>query len=250
MGRRVVPYCAYCGTEVDAAVAACPHCGHPQRGAGVAGPSRMQPQQTEGTAIASLVTGLIGCFPAGLILGIVALRRIKNDPTKTGQGLAIGGIVLSSASLLMIPVMIAIAIPTFLGARTRAQDRATESSLRNSVTAAKAIFTEREDYRDVTVAAMAESEPSLLFVEGPSVSPTTVSVLVVDRTEVRFAALSASGACIAVRDTVSFEDPNPGTSWAEREGSAACEPSMFAPAEFGDDSPSSLVTTNALSGAV
>src|SRR2546428_14171160 len=52
--------------------------------------------------------------------------------------------------VLIIAILIAIAIPTFLGARKRAQDRAAQSSLRNTVTAAKAIFTDSETYTPAT----------------------------------------------------------------------------------------------------
>ena len=55
--------------------------------------------------------------------------------------------------VLIIAILIAIAIPTFLGARKRAQDRAAQSNLRNTVTAAKAIFTDKEDYNDATAPA-------------------------------------------------------------------------------------------------
>ena len=39
--------------------------------------------------------------------------------------------------VLIIGILIAIALPTFLGARTRAQDRAAQSNLRNAIAAAK-----------------------------------------------------------------------------------------------------------------
>jgi type IV pilus assembly protein PilA len=39
--------------------------------------------------------------------------------------------------VLIITILIAIAIPTFLGARSRAQDRAAQSNLRNALTAEK-----------------------------------------------------------------------------------------------------------------
>src|SRR5438552_10927342 len=78
--------------------------------------------------------------------------------------------------VLIIGILIAIAIPTFLGARARAQNRAAQSSLRNAVTAAKTIYTDNEKYTDATavtkstclaVAAYAGalkcSEPSLKF---------------------------------------------------------------------------------------
>jgi type IV pilus assembly protein PilA len=45
--------------------------------------------------------------------------------------------------VLIIAILIAIAIPTFLGARTRAQDRAAQTSLRNALVAAKSIYTDK-----------------------------------------------------------------------------------------------------------
>ena len=39
--------------------------------------------------------------------------------------------------VLIIGILVAIALPTFLGARTRAQDRAAESSIRNALSAVK-----------------------------------------------------------------------------------------------------------------
>src|SRR5438045_9029490 len=44
--------------------------------------------------------------------------------------------------VLIIGILIAIALPTFLGARTRAQNRAAQSGLRNALVAAKTIFTD------------------------------------------------------------------------------------------------------------
>jgi type IV pilus assembly protein PilA len=48
--------------------------------------------------------------------------------------------------VVVLIIAIAIAIPTFLGARTRAQDRAAQSSLRNALVAAKSIYTDSQDY--------------------------------------------------------------------------------------------------------
>src|ERR1700758_2574494 len=66
--------------------------------------------------------------------------------------------------VLIIGILIAIAIPTFLGARNRAEDRAAQSNLRNALTNAKAIFTDKEDYTNANVAALTTAEPSLVFV--------------------------------------------------------------------------------------
>src|SRR6266545_7997160 len=48
--------------------------------------------------------------------------------------------------VLIIGILIAIALPTFLGARNRANDKAAQSSLRNALAAAKTCFTDADDY--------------------------------------------------------------------------------------------------------
>jgi type IV pilus assembly protein PilA len=48
--------------------------------------------------------------------------------------------------VLIIAILIAIAIPTFLGARQRAQDRAAQSNVRNALTAEKTFFTDGQVY--------------------------------------------------------------------------------------------------------
>src|SRR5437899_3477479 len=48
--------------------------------------------------------------------------------------------------ILIIGILIAIALPTFLGARTRAQDKVAQTSLRNSLSDAKVIYTDNNSY--------------------------------------------------------------------------------------------------------
>jgi type IV pilus assembly protein PilA len=62
--------------------------------------------------------------------------------------------------VLIIAILIAIAIPTFLGARNRAEDRAAQSDLRNGLTAEKTVYTDGETY-DATTANMHNIEASL-----------------------------------------------------------------------------------------
>src|SRR2546426_8749337 len=106
--------------------------------------------------------------------------------------------------VLINAILIAIAIPTFLGARKRAQDRAAQSSLRNTVTGAKAIFTDKEDYSDATVPALTAGEPSLQFKEDTTASadPNELSVLPGATGSSRFvgAAWSKSKTCWYVQD--------------------------------------------------
>jgi type IV pilus assembly protein PilA len=48
--------------------------------------------------------------------------------------------------VLIIGILIAIALPTFLGARNRANDKAAQSGLRNALAAAKTCFTDKDAY--------------------------------------------------------------------------------------------------------
>src|SRR6516162_1451351 len=62
--------------------------------------------------------------------------------------------------VLIIAILIAIAIPQFLGARQRAQDRAAQSDLRNALTAEKTVYVDNQAY-DATTANMVAIESSL-----------------------------------------------------------------------------------------
>jgi type II secretory pathway pseudopilin PulG len=83
-----------------------------------------QPQMRKGLAIASLVLGIISIPTLGLlgvgaivaiVLGVIALGRIKKEPAAYGgKGMAIAGIITSVVSLLLIAVfgiLAAIAVP-------------------------------------------------------------------------------------------------------------------------------------------
>jgi type IV pilus assembly protein PilA len=148
--------------------------------------------------------------------------------------------------VLIIGILIAIAIPTFLGARARAQDRAAQSSLRNTVTSAKVLYTDNEDYSVATDAALGPVEPSLSFVAAgvASTEPNMVSVSPTGASEFHAAVLSKSGTCWYIRDAV---DPSavPGTGWAKDTSSPTCTGTAaagIADAVYGAaDSPSDAV---------
>jgi type IV pilus assembly protein PilA len=63
--------------------------------------------------------------------------------------------------VLIIGSLVASALPTFIGARTRAQDTAAESVLRNGFAAAKVFFTDSDTYAGFTAAAAALVEPNI-----------------------------------------------------------------------------------------
>ena len=63
--------------------------------------------------------------------------------------------------VLIIGILLAIALPTFLGARQRAQDRAAQSGLRTGLAAAMTHWAEAGDYDGFDPAAAKLIEPSL-----------------------------------------------------------------------------------------
>src|SRR6267378_3553258 len=67
--------------------------------------------------------------------------------------------------VLIIAILIAIAIPTFLGARERAQNRSAQSNVRNALTAEKTSYTDTQTYT-ATSATLTAIEPSLTYVTG------------------------------------------------------------------------------------
>jgi len=69
----------------------------------------VQASGTSGMAIAAFVLGLVGVPILGMVLGIVALRRIRRT-LQQGSGLAIAGIVLSCVWLVFTALVIVIGL--------------------------------------------------------------------------------------------------------------------------------------------
>lgn len=113
--------------------------------------------------------------------------------------------------VLIIGILLAIAIPTFLGAREKAQNRSAQSNLRNALTAEKVYFVDNQLYSNNTETppAITAIEPSLTFVNTmtPGSAVGTVYVEVTggtspNGTEVWLSAKSASGTCWYIHNTV------------------------------------------------
>ena len=116
--------------------------------------------------------------------------------------------------VLIIAILIAIAIPTFLGARQRSQDRAAQSDLRNGLTAEKTVYTDSQAY-DATATNMKSVESSLdwggklTVVVGDAVTTGDNGVVCLETT-------SKSGTVFSLGDVASGS--NAGTYF----GKAAC----------------------------
>ena len=80
------------------------------------------PPVGQGWAIAALVCGICGVvvFPpigvAGVVVGIMALDRIKRDPHKHGgRGMAVAGICVGSVGIAMMVLLVSIMFPLLSG---------------------------------------------------------------------------------------------------------------------------------------
>lgn len=108
--------------------------------------------------------------------------------------------------VLVIGVLVAIAVPTFLGAQTKAKSKAATSNLRVALTSAKTLHTEQETYLvdDVTttVAKLTEQEPTLTWQSAPAATPTEISVTS-DPDTAALATKAQDGFCYYVVDDVS-----------------------------------------------
>jgi type IV pilus assembly protein PilA len=99
--------------------------------------------------------------------------------------------------VLIIAILIAIAIPTFLGLRRRAQDRAAQSDLRNGLTAAKAFYTDLETYSGFDPVQGELIEPSLNWDDAAVPDFVTISVALDQQLVLQRTSASSTVFCIA-----------------------------------------------------
>jgi len=135
--------------------------------------------------------------------------------------------------VLIIGILLAIAIPTFLGARNRANDRSAQSNLRNGLTAEKVLFTDAQTYDTSTgtgLTALTGVEPSLTWAAAPSSTNSRVVEATASGTPASTVVLedqSATGTCWYILDIASPATPS-GTFYAQ-EPSASCSTTPAAP---------------------
>lgn len=83
--------------------------------------------RTSALAVWSLVLAILGLcsvLPAipALLLGIIALTQIRPGSGLQGRGLATSGVIISSLTLLLLPILAAIALPAFASVKQKAQE--------------------------------------------------------------------------------------------------------------------------------
>ncbi len=107
--------------------------------------------------------------------------------------------------VLIIGLLLAVAVPSLLGARNRAHDAAARSSLDSAVKAATIVSDLGVDSATADAASLSLAEPSLTFLPGTQASTGPNEVSVEASTSNRWVATvkSSSGTCFAVEFTPS-----------------------------------------------
>lgn len=106
--------------------------------------------------------------------------------------------------VMILGVLIAIGLPTFLGARTRAEDAAAKSGAVSAMTAARIVYSDAATYTAATATTLATAEPAVRFFDESTASsgPNEASGDNTDPTGQVYvvAVWSLSGTCFYLRD--------------------------------------------------
>jgi len=124
--------------------------------------------------------------------------------------------------VLIIGILIAIALPTFLGARARAQDRAAQSDLRNGIAAAKTFYTDDDTYVGFTAVVAEGIEPSLTWATAVTTTQGTVAIGDLGTATILLQTESASGDGFCVADTATGTTYGRNTDGGNFADTAAC----------------------------
>jgi type IV pilus assembly protein PilA len=103
--------------------------------------------------------------------------------------------------VLIISILVVLALPTFLGARVRASDRATQANIRNAFAAERAYYTDTLTYTTDPV-EMTAIEAAITYVDGdtPLVEGVVYLHLHPLPNEIFASAMSESGTCWYLRE--------------------------------------------------
>ncbi len=124
--------------------------------------------------------------------------------------------------VLVIGLLIAIAIPTYLGSKNRSNDRAAQANLRGALVAAKASYSVNATYTCALAAAtvpcpaaLPQLEPALTYTTAASTTANPRVSIWTAPTALTWAAarMSRSGVCFGIRDVATGAPPTLVGTW-------------------------------------
>lgn len=103
--------------------------------------------------------------------------------------------------IFIVAILVVLALPTFLGTRTRAADRATQADIRNAFAAERAYYTDTLTYT-TNPAEMTAIEAAITYLDGdtPLVPEVAYLHLHPAPNEIFVSAMSESGTCWYLRE--------------------------------------------------
>src|SRR5439155_26290737 len=126
--------------------------------------------------------------------------------------------------VLIIGLLIAIALPTFAGAKQRASERATEANLRTSLAAAMVGWSEGASYTGLDVVTPKKSEPSMDWMSPGPPARGQIDIEVANGSELLLVSLSdsATSFCLAQQSNSPVTDKAQGTTFSDVDTVAKC----------------------------
>ncbi len=122
--------------------------------------------------------------------------------------------------VLVIAILLAIAVPTFLGARSRAQNSVAKSSLRTALSAANVLYTDTSSFSPISQSSLNTAEASLTWTSATTTASTDAKTIswgaANSGADFYAAAYSASGTCYYLK-TISGA-----VTYASASGSTNC----------------------------
>ncbi len=126
--------------------------------------------------------------------------------------------------VLIIGILIAIALPTYLGARERAADRALQTNMRTGLAAAVAYYAEEANWDGFDATQAKLEEAALSWVDGEPLASGQVGIVIHAGQELLLVGESASGNyfCLAQLATSPATDRGRGTAFTDVDQTPEC----------------------------